>query len=93
MTEWHQRFQGSLAEVAEVKSGRKKPEREGKWWRGVEQGGGGVEVESGRELRLGRGRGGIKPGLKPLVLSRPDRTIELATFEHYLSPSYANQPD
>ena len=56
-----------------------------KWWRGVEQGGGGVEVESGRELRLGRGRGGIKPGLKPLVLSRPDRTIELATFEHYLS--------
>ena len=35
----------------------------GNWWRGVEQGGGGVEVESGRELRLGRGRGGIKPGL------------------------------
>ena len=43
-----------------------------------------VEVESGRELRLGRGRGGVKPGLKPLVLSRPDRTIELATFENYL---------
>ena len=74
-----------------------KPEREEsgiwRWWRGVEQGGGGVEVESGRELRLGRGRGGIKPGFKPLALSRPDRTIELATFEHYLSPSYANQPD
>ena len=59
----------------------------------VEQGGGGgVEVESGRELRLGRVRGGIKPGFKPLVLSRPDRTIELATFEHSLSPLMQTSP-